>query len=57
MERFDILNLKYFNSALVNGNELIHELWSDYMAYTTNSAIKHPTILCKYKILINSRIQ
>jgi hypothetical protein len=27
MERFDNLNLKYLNSALVNGNELIHELY------------------------------
>ena len=48
-ERFNYLNLKYFTNALVNNNELITELWSDYQSYTTSRATSHPTILCKYK--------
>jgi len=38
--------------ALGTNNELMHELWSDYNSYTTSSAIKYPTILCKYTDLI-----
>jgi hypothetical protein len=50
-ERFNKLNVKYFENALLNNNELIRELWSDYNFYTTNRAISRPTILCKYKDL------
>jgi hypothetical protein len=48
-ERFNYLNLKYFTNALVNNNELITELWSDYQSYTTSRATSHPTVFCKYK--------
>ena len=48
-ERFDKLNVKYFENAINNDNELIRELWSDYLFYTTSKAVNHPTILCKYK--------
>jgi hypothetical protein len=48
-ERFNYLNLKYLTNALVNNNELITELWSNYQSYTTSRATSHPTILCKYK--------
>jgi hypothetical protein len=51
-ERFNKLNVKYFENALLNNNELIRELWSDYKFYTTNRAISRSTILCKYKDLI-----
>ena len=36
--RFDNLNIKYFENALINNNELIRELWSDYNSYTKNRA-------------------
>ena len=52
MVRFDNLNVKYLKKALDSNNELIQELWSDYKSYTTNSAIRNQTILCKYKNLI-----
>ena len=52
MARFDNLNVKYLKKALDSNNELIQELWSDYKSYTTNSAIRNQTILCKYKNLI-----
>ena len=48
-ERFDLLNLKYFEKALDNNNELIQELWQDFKLLTANLKFKQQSILCKYK--------
>jgi hypothetical protein len=52
-ERFDYLNLKYIKRSLLNNNEIIKDLLSEYNNYSASRDLSKPTLFCKYRDLIN----
>ena len=45
--RFNELNLRYLNNAMINGNELIKEIVDDFSSYNKEKMQKHQTFLGK----------
>ena len=43
-DRFNVLNIRYFQKAILNENEIIIELINDYKIYKSNKTIKQNTI-------------
>ena len=43
-DRFNELNIRYFQKAILNENEIIIELINDYKIYKSNKTIKQNTI-------------
>ncbi len=50
--RLDKLNINYINNSLMNNNELIHDLYDEFIRYSTSRELKYSTLFCKYKHLI-----
>ena len=48
-ERFDEINKKYINLALLIENELIVELWDEFQSYKSGHRLDNDTILRKYE--------
>ena len=48
-ERFDEINKKYINLALLIENELIVELWDEFQSYKSGHRLDNDTILSKYE--------
>ncbi len=47
-ERFDELNLNYINKSLNNNNELIIDLYKEYINYGQSRELKYKTLFCDY---------
>ncbi len=48
-ERFDELNLKNIKKNINNNNELLIDLYNDYLNYSNSRQLKNRTLFCKYK--------
>ncbi len=44
----DQLNMKYISQALFNKNELLLELWEDYISFQEGRKLKYVTLFCQY---------
>ena len=44
----DQLNMKYISQALFNKNELLLELWEDYISFQESRKLKYVTLFCHY---------
>jgi hypothetical protein len=49
INRFDELNKKYIIQAILNRNELIIDLWNEYLSYKLGHPLSNDTLLCIYK--------
>ena len=47
-ERFDYLNLNYINKSLINNNELLIDLYKEYIGYRQPRQLKYKTLFCNY---------
>ena len=51
-DRFDNLNLNYIKKSLFNKNELITDLFQDYLQFSDSRELDKLTLFCKFKQLL-----
>jgi hypothetical protein len=47
-EKFDYLNVNYINNSLINTNELLIDLYKEYIGYRESRQLKYKTLFCNY---------
>ncbi len=46
--KVDYLNVNYINKSLINNNELLIDLYKEYIGYRESRQLKYKTLFCNY---------